>query len=181
MSSSNAAAIRRRVGSQNNLPTATNQSSNLGSIPENVDTDKKENVKTYTMTEMVTLLNSRVVALERGNNQNSTATASVSDNTTLEELRSLADEVNIRFELFANEIANMKDTVMKLQTYTMDVNKMLMNERIQILSNVEQSEISEPEFQDLDDSANDVFSNSEEVTSVNVSNLAKEELKNLIA
>jgi hypothetical protein len=181
MSSSNAAAIRRRVGSQNNLPTATNQSSNLGSIPENVDTDKKENVKTYTMTEMVTLLNSRVVALERGNNQNSTATASASDNTTLEELRSLADEVNIRFELFANEIANMKDTVMKLQTYTMDVNKMLMNERIQILSNVEQSEISEPEFQDLDDSANDVFSNSEEVTSVNVSNLAKEELKNLIA
>jgi len=181
MSSSNAAAIRRRVGSQNNLPTATNQSSNLGSIPENVDTDKKENVKTYTMTEMVTLLNSRVVALERGNNQNATATASASDNTTLEELRSLADEVNIRFELFANEIANMKDTVMKLQTYTMDVNKMLMNERIQILSNVEQSEISEPEFQDLDDSANDVFSNSEEVTSVNVSNLAKEELKNLIA
>ena len=179
MSSSNAAAIRRRVGSQNNLPTATNQSSNLGSIPENVDTDKKENVKTYTMTEMVTLLNSRVVALERGNNQNSTASAS--DNTTLEELRSLADEVNIRFELFANEIANMKDTVMKLQTYTMDVNKMLMNERIQILSNVEQSEISEPEFQDLDASVNDVFSNSEEVTSVNVSNLAKEELKNLIA
>jgi len=178
MSSSNAAAIRRRVGSQNNLPTATNQSSNLGSIPENVDTDKKENVKTYTMTEMVTLLNSRVVALERGNNQNSTASAS--DNTTLEELRSLADEVNIRFELFANEIANMKDTVMKLQTYTMDVNKMLMNERIQILSNVEQSEMSEPEFQDLDASANDVFSNSEEVTSVNVSNLVKEELKNLI-
>jgi len=181
MSSSNAAAIRRRVGSQNNLPTATNQSSNLGSIPENVDTDKKENVKTYTMTEMVTLLNSRVVALERGNNQNATASASASDNTTLEELRSLADEVNIRFELFANEIANMKDTVMKLQTYTMDVNKMLMNERIQILSNVEQSEISEPEFQDLDASVNDVFSNSEEVTSVNVSNLAKEELKNLIA
>jgi len=181
MSSSNAAAIRRRVGSQNNLPTAINQSSNLGSIPENVDTDKKENVKTYTMTEMVTLLNSRVVALERGNNQNATASASASDNTTLEELRSLADEVNIRFELFANEIANMKDIVMKLQTYTMDVNKMLMNERIQILSNVEQSEISEPEFQDLDASVNDVFSNSEEVTSVNVSNLAKEELKNLIA
>ena len=174
MSSSNAAAIRRRVGNQNNLPT-TNSSSNLGSIPENSNTDKKENVKTLTMTEMVTLLNSRVVALERGTNQ--TATSS-NDNTTLDELRSLSDEMNIRFELFANEIANMKDTVMKLQTYTMDVNKMLMNERIQILSNVEQSEVSEPEFQDLDVSMNNVFSNSEEVTSVNVSKLAKEELKN---
>ena len=174
MSSSNAAAIRRRVGNQNNLPTS-NSSSNLGSIPETSSTDKKENVKTLTMTEMVTLLNSRVVALERGTNQ--TATSS-NDNTTSEELRSLSDEMNIRFELFANEIANLKDTVMKLQTYTMDVNKMLMNERIQILSNVEQSEVSEPEFQDLDASMNNVFSNSEEVTSVNVSNLAKEELKN---
>jgi hypothetical protein len=55
---------------------------------------------------------------------------------------------------------------------------MLMNERIQILSNVEPSEVSEPEFQDLDASMNNVFSNSEEVTSVNVSKLAKEELKN---
>ena len=168
MSSSNAAAIRRRVGNQNN------SSPNLGSIPENSSTDKKENTKTLTMTEMVTLLNSRVVALERGTNQ--TATSS-NDNTTLEELKSLSDEINIRFELFANEIANMKDTVMKLQTYTMDVNKMLMNERIQILSNVESSEVTEPEFQDLDASTNNVFSNSEEVTSVNVSNLAKEELK----
>lgn len=172
MSSSNAAAIRRRVGNQNNLPT-TNSSSNLGSIPENSNTDKKENTKTLTMTEMVTLLNSRVVALERGTNQ--TATSS-NDNATLEEFRSLSDEINIRFELFANEIANLKDTVMKLQTYTMDVNKMLMNERIQILSNIEPYEVSEPEFQDLDASMNNVFSNSEEVTSVNVSKLAKEEL-----
>lgn len=172
MSSSNAAAIRRRVGNQNNLPT-TNSSSNLGSIPENSNTDKKENTKTLTMTEMVTLLNSRVVALERGTNQ--TATSS-NDNATLEEFRSLSDEINIRFELFANEIANLKDTVMKLQTYTMDVNKMLMNERIQILSNIEPYEVSEPEFQDLDASMNNVFSNLEEVTSVNVSKLAKEEL-----
>ena len=71
----------------------------------------------------------------------------------------------------------MKDTVMKLQTYTMDVNKMLLNERIQILSNVEQTDIAEPEFQDLDASMNNVFSNSNEVTSVDVSNLAKEELQ----
>jgi len=174
MSSSNAAAIRRRVGNQNNLP-ASKSSSNLGSIPETSSTDKKENVKTLTMTEMITLLNSRVVALERGTNQNATSS---NDNATLEEFRSLSDEINIRFELFANEIANLKDIVMKLQTYTMDVNKMLMNERIQILSNIEPSEVSEPEFQDLDASMNNVFSNSEEVTSVNVSKLAKEELKN---
>lgn len=171
MSTSNAAAIRRRVGNQNST-----SSSSLSSIADNPTTEKKENVKTLTMTEMITLLNSRVVALERGTSQ--TNTTNNTENTT-QELRSLADEINIRFELFANEIANLKDTVMKLQTYTMDVNKMLVNERIQILSNVEKTEIEEPEFHDLDASMNNVFSNSENVTSVNVSNLAKEELQNI--
>lgn len=173
MSTSNAAAIRRRVGNQNST-----SSSSLSPIAENPTTEKKDNVKTLTMTEMITLLNSRVVALEKGTSQtNSTDNI---ENTT-QELRSLADEINIRFELFANEIANLKDTVMKLQTYTMDVNKMLVNERIQILSNVEktETEIEEPEFHDLDASMNNVFSNSENVTSVNVSNLAKEELQNI--
>lgn len=173
MSTSNAAAIRRRVGNQNNQPQGS--SSGLSTIPENPVAEKKENVKTLTMTEMITLLNSRVVALEKGTNQ----TTGTNNENTAQELRSLADEINIRFELFANEIANLKDTVMKLQTYTMDVNKMLVNERIQILSNVERTEVEEPEMHDLDASMNDVFSNSENVTSVNVSNLAKEELQNI--
>lgn len=169
MSSSNAAAIRRRVGNQNN----SNSSSNLASIPENPSDEKKEVAKTLTLPEMITLLNSRIVALEKNTSQ-STNTDVVQ---TQQELKSLADEINIRFELFANEIANMKDTVMKLQTYTMEVNKMLLNERIEILSNVEKTEIAEPEFQDLDASMNNVFSNSNEITSVDVSNLAKQELQ----
>jgi len=173
MSTSNAAAIRRRVGNQNIQQQSS--SSGLSTIPENPAAEKKENVKTLTMTEMITLLNSRVVALEKGTNQ----TTSTNIENTAQELRSLADEINIRFELFANEIANLKDTVMKLQTYTMDVNKMLVNERIQILSNVERTEVEEPEMHDLDASMNNVFSNSENVTSVNVSNLAKEELQNI--
>lgn len=168
MSTSNAAAIRRRVGSQNN-----SNSSNLTSIPENPNVDKKETTKTLTMTEMITLLNSRVVVLEKNINQDT----NVNVVQTQQELQSLANEINIRFELFANEIANMKDTVMKLQTYTMDVNKMLMNERIQILSNVEQSEIDQPEFQELETNVNTAFNDSNEITSVDVSNLAKEELQ----
>lgn len=169
MSTSNAAAIRRRVGSQNN----SNSSSNLASIPENPSVNKKETTKTLTMTEMITLLNSRIVVLEKNINQDT----NVNVVQNQQELQSLANEINIRFELFANEIANMKDTVMKLQTYTMDVNKMLMNERIQILSNVEQTDIDEPEFQELDTNENTVFNNSNEITSVDVSNLAKEELQ----
>ena len=40
------------------------------------------------------------------------------------------DEFNARFELLADEIANMKNIVLSLQSYTMDVNKMLLEERV---------------------------------------------------
>jgi len=39
------------------------------------------------------------------------------------------DEFNARFEIMAEEIANIKSIVLSLQSYTMDVNKILMEER----------------------------------------------------
>ena len=48
------------------------------------------------------------------------------------------DEFNAKFEVLANEIADLKDIVLKLQSYTMEVNKMLMEERINVLSDIEQ-------------------------------------------
>jgi len=41
-----------------------------------------------------------------------------------------------RFELIVTEINSLKDIVMKLQSYTMEVNKMLVDERIHILSDL---------------------------------------------
>lgn len=48
----------------------------------------------------------------------------------------ILSEYNSRFDLLAEEINNLKDIVMKLQSYTMDVNKTLMEERINILSDL---------------------------------------------
>jgi len=45
-------------------------------------------------------------------------------------------EFSHRYELLATEILNLKMIVMKLQTYTLDVNKALMDERIRILSDL---------------------------------------------
>ena len=45
-------------------------------------------------------------------------------------------EFSHRYELLATEILNLKMIVMKLQTYTLDVNKVLMDERIRILSDL---------------------------------------------
>ena len=47
-----------------------------------------------------------------------------------------ADEFDEKFEILANEIADLKDIVIKLQSYTMEVNKMLMEDRIAILSDI---------------------------------------------
>lgn len=49
-------------------------------------------------------------------------------------LQSVIQEFSARFDILAEEIGNLKDTVLKLQTYTMDVNKMLVDERIKVLS-----------------------------------------------
>jgi hypothetical protein len=52
------------------------------------------------------------------------------------ELNNVIIEYNSRFSLLAEEISNIKDTLLKLQTYTMSINKTLMEERIQLLSDL---------------------------------------------
>ncbi|MFY7728466.1 MAG: hypothetical protein ACOVRN_03005 [Flavobacterium sp.] len=43
-------------------------------------------------------------------------------------------EMDHKFGVLVEEITNLKDIVLKLQSYTMDVNKMLVDERINIMS-----------------------------------------------
>ena len=54
-----------------------------------------------------------------------------------QEIETITEEFNDRYELLASEIQNIKDIVIKLQSFTMDVNKTLMEERIRVLSDVE--------------------------------------------
>ena len=46
------------------------------------------------------------------------------------------EEMQSRYEILAREIVDLKDIVLKLQSYTMDVNKTLLEERIHILSDL---------------------------------------------
>jgi hypothetical protein len=46
------------------------------------------------------------------------------------------EEINSRYDLLAEEVINLKNIVLSLQSYTMEVNKTLMEERIRILSDV---------------------------------------------
>ena len=44
------------------------------------------------------------------------------------EFNTFVEEINNRFQMLAEEINTLKDTVIKLQGYTMDVNKVLLSE-----------------------------------------------------
>ena len=53
-----------------------------------------------------------------------------------DDITQVLSEYESRFMLLAEEIASLKDTLMKLQTYTMDVNKILLEERVNVLSDL---------------------------------------------
>ena len=53
------------------------------------------------------------------------------------EINEIVEEMDTRFDILAREIADLKDVVLKLQAYTMDVNKTLLEERIHILSGLD--------------------------------------------
>jgi hypothetical protein len=169
MSRSNAAAINRRV----NMPTA-NQGGNIKPVSatsiNQLPPSNMPQTSGFTLPQVISLIDTRLVTLEKfmreskenpltnqvsnsdynQNNiqyniqekQNFTAIESVSVN----DFNTIINEFNSRFELFAHEISEMKDIVLKLQSYTMDVNKTLLEERNHVysdLSNNQENSIQE--------------------------------------
>ena len=139
MSSSNAAAIRRRAGINPPSPTpaptqrqpsAASSTSSSASAPE---TSRK-----LTLPEVISVFDKRISKLEENiksaSNQTSNSMQASSD--TPSNLNEILSEFNMRFEVLADEISTLKDTILRLQTFTMDVNKMLLNERVRVLSDL---------------------------------------------
>lgn len=74
------------------------------------------------------------VKIEQGAGAVAGADGSVEGGLT--DLNEVLDDFNNRFMMLATEISQLKDVVMKLQSYTMDVNKMLLEERVNVLSDL---------------------------------------------
>jgi len=140
MSTSNAAAIRRRATPQNNTPTPQ---PSVPTSQNRTPTSQNNKSSQLTINQAIVLITNRLTALE-----NQTTNTSVQDDN----LPMIVEEFNNRFELIVNELNNIKDTVMKLQTYTMEVNKMLVDERIHVLSDLENVDhVTENTLVDTDD------------------------------
>ena len=86
-----------------------------------------------TLPQVIALVDKRLNNLEVFvQNQSNGQSSEESLNTN--QLKPVFDEYNARFDIIAEELASLKDTILKLQTYTMEVNKTLMEDRIRILS-----------------------------------------------
>ena len=177
MSQANAAAIRRRVNPVNNVPGSTpqpQQNSNAGTTDSN-----NVNSGGLTLPQVIAVIDRRLINLETFMKESKTQPSqqNVAMSATPDSLNELMEEYNHRFEIFADEIANMKDIVLKLQSYTMDVNKALMDERIHVFSDLG---VSGQDAQPKPDNSGEDTLEEEEggLPSMDLRNLVQEELLN---
>jgi len=125
MSSANAAAKKRRAPVSNEPPSPPQQSAG-----QNVSAPG------LTLPQVIALIDKRLVSLETfvvesKSTNNVQRQVQITAPVPVEQEPLNMDEFNARFDELADEIANMKNIVLSLQSYTMDVNKILMEERIQ--------------------------------------------------
>ena len=119
MSGSLASAKAKRAGIAPTLPPPPQQQQQVPSGAR------------LSIPQVITMLDSRLSKLESG------AKGAVVTPTATEVPTKFMDEMESKFMMLAEEITTMKDVIMKLQAFTMDVNKTLFEERIQIMSEMD--------------------------------------------
>lgn len=147
MSTSNAAAIRRRAGTAANASTAPSLSN---------DSNQRNGL---TLQQVISTFDKRLKTLEE-----STKSIGTQKENTLPD--NVLLEFNSRFEIIANEIADLKNALLKLQTFTMEVNKSLHDDRIRVLSDVNEDISNTPTFS-LEENIVEGEENKEEETQLN--------------
>jgi hypothetical protein len=110
-----------------------------------------------TIQQVVAVVDKRLLTLETfmkdvqqngGLTANTESTSQINQNTIQtgpevpENLKELLEEYGSRFDIIADELASIKNMMLSLQSFTMDVNKKLMDERIHILSSEDMPNIT---------------------------------------
>lgn len=136
MSQANAAARKRRAGG-----------ASISGMPE--PAVQQAPPAGLTLPQVIALVDKRLVTLETFMRDTKTAVpapapASAQAQVPLQAPSviddEMLDEINTKFDLLAGEVAELKDMLVKLQSYTMEVNKKLFDERIQLLSDVKDTD-----------------------------------------
>lgn len=125
MSNSIAAAKRRRAGIQSSTPDVT--ASTQPSVVNTQQTNQKLSIQNF-----VVLLDKRISTLEESIKSNTEPNNIKLELETPEgkkvmKITEYMEEMDTKFNMLAEEIINMKDIVLKLQSFTMEVNKSLVS------------------------------------------------------
>jgi len=133
MSKSNASAKSRRafISPQQNSPSIGQPQSQSAPTPSTG----------LTLQQVIAVIDKRLINLETFVKDESGRKVTFQDEMPPSQnvpsnLAEIISEYNSRFDLLAEEINNLKDVIIKLQTFTMEVNKTLMDERIRVLSDI---------------------------------------------
>ena len=121
MSSNALSSAKKRRAANNSNNDINNNTMNNNNNMNTPTTSKPSNG--LSLQNVITTLNTRLTKLENSTNVDTV------DKTDLD-----ISEINTRFDILVNEINEIKDMLLKLQTFTMEVNKSLFDERINILS-----------------------------------------------
>jgi len=135
MSTALASARRRRAGPEAVAPApGVRQTNPQPNFPGAQQQQQQANMGPgLTLPQVIALVDKRLNNLEQFVQTQTTNQTQVEPRDEIE-MRPIIEEYNTRFDIIADELASLKDTIMKLQTYTMEVNKTLMEDRIRILS-----------------------------------------------
>lgn len=168
MSNSIAAAKKRRAGIQ---PTTPQQSTQIQSQSQSAETSSMNSPK-LTLPQVIAVIDNRLINLEQfmqeikeNGIQSEQLTTEDNDNIEINDstevikvpIAEYVVEMDKKFELLVEEISELKDIVLKLQSFTMEVNKTLMEDRIQILSDYKNIQIDNTEQSENVDLNTDTF------------------------
>jgi len=132
MSTALASARRRRAGPEAVAPApGVRQTTPQPSFPGEKPQNQPNMGPGLTLPQVIALVDKRLINLEQFMQSQSVDEQSIESEN---QFKSLIEEYNARFDIIADELASLKDTIMKLQTFTMEVNKTLVEDRIRILS-----------------------------------------------
>lgn len=123
MSNSIAAAKRRRAGIQSSTstPPAPPQQTQA---PQTQQTQPPQRM---TATAYLSALENRLVSLEKSVDANNIQLEmETPEGKKSVPITEYMEEMDAKFQMMAEEITNMKDVVLKLQSFTMDVNQQLL-------------------------------------------------------
>jgi len=106
--------------------------------PGNVPQQQGVNAPGLTLPQVIALVDKRLVALETHAKEQlekqQQPEVQIQNAPVPSNIAEVLDEYSSRFDIIAEELASLKNMLLTLQSFTMEVNKTLMDDRIRILS-----------------------------------------------